>query len=204
MEIFSSKKFIIQQILDWNKEYLLEEKIELLPFQKVDYQRAKEILKNFNGVMITSSVGLGKSYIACKLLADYLIYKEIKILLILPPGIIKQWEDYLREFQISPLDHRIDIISMYSFGISDFEINKHYDVVLIDEVHNFRNNTSNRYKNLIKIPKIGTKFILLTATPMNNSYIDIYNIISIFHDENQFKQNDIEAEYHQLSEFVKK
>ena len=77
------------------------------------------------------------------------------------------------------------------------------DLIVIDEVHNFRNSDSLRYTNLAKIPKTNACFALLTATPMNNSYLDLYNIITIFHDEDVFKQNGIEQEFHALKEYVK-
>ena len=92
------RDFTIQEILNWNKDYLMEERKELLPFQKIDYQNAKRIPDTYKGVVIASSVGLGKSYIACQLMIDFLNENKT-VLLIIPPGIQKQWETYLRDFR---------------------------------------------------------------------------------------------------------
>jgi phosphatidylserine/phosphatidylglycerophosphate/cardiolipin synthase-like enzyme len=77
------------------KSYLLEIDNILLPFQEIDYKVSKDIIQKYGGVIIANSVGLGKSYIASKILSDY--YKQNKkILLIIPPNLREQWVGYLR------------------------------------------------------------------------------------------------------------
>ncbi|MEA1945310.1 MAG: helicase-related protein [Euryarchaeota archaeon] len=62
-----------------------------------------------------------------------------------------------------------------------------YDLFVIDESHRFRNKNTNRWKNARKLQKKGdnfpNKFMLLTATPLNNSIDDIFNLIRIFIDD---------------------
>jgi superfamily II DNA or RNA helicase len=62
-----------------------------------------------------------------------------------------------------------------------------YDLILIDEAHKYRNRNTKRWKNArllrYKCDGFNNKFILLTATPLNNSIVDIYNLISIFSDD---------------------
>ena len=62
-----------------------------------------------------------------------------------------------------------------------------YDLFVIDEVHKYRNKNTNRWKNARKLQKknggFPNKFLLLTATPLNNSINDIFNIIRIFTDD---------------------
>jgi len=81
------------------------------------------------------------------------------------------------------------------------EFNKKYDLILIDEAHRYRNNWTNRWRNIRSLRyKIkenpnshNNKFVLLTATPINNNIWDIYNLIRIFSDNNfiNFKKRNI-------------
>lgn len=67
------------------------------------------------------------------------------------------------------------------------KIAKEYDFYVIDEAHKYRNSSTNRWKNARKLQKkedgFANKFLLLTATPLNNSINDIYNLIRIFTDD---------------------
>jgi len=188
----------------FGKEYLLEKDNILLPFQKRNYDSAKDIINKFGGVIIANSVGLGKSYVASKLLQDY--YKEKKrILLIIPPNLREQWEGYLKVFNVRV--PKRDILSMYEVSQKDFPEEKYqnYDVILIDESHNFRNNKSNRWKNFTKrIKNNKAIYILLTATPINNSLADLKYQIDMFKDENKFKSGGLFEEYKALESYVKK
>jgi len=62
-----------------------------------------------------------------------------------------------------------------------------YDLFIIDEAHKYRNRNTNRWKNIRKLQKksdgFPNKFILLTATPLNNSINDIFNLIRLFIDD---------------------
>jgi len=194
------KEFAIAQLKN-KKNYLLENPAELAFFQIYDLMKMSRILEKFNGVLLSSSVGLGKSYIVCQYLIKE-IHNNKKILFIIPPNIENQWKDYLTEFRINPKD--VNFISLYIFGQKNFQIDLNYDIIVIDEVHNFRNNESKRYRNLIKSKKIDQKFILISATPLNNSNLDLFNIINIFFDEQLFKIHGIYKYFYNLKEFIKK
>ncbi|MBW9220754.1 DEAD/DEAH box helicase [Methanothermococcus sp. SCGC AD-155-M21] len=64
---------------------------------------------------------------------------------------------------------------------------KEYDFFVIDEAHKYRNKNTNRWKNVRKLQKkedgFPNKFLLLTATPLNNSINDIFNLIRLFMDD---------------------
>jgi len=96
------------------------------------------------------------------------------------------WRTELREAAIPA-----QIVSQELLGRADCEIRPHrdVDVILIDESHNFRNANTNRYENLERL--IGAngglgrdgerkKVILLTATPINNTILDLYHQIMLF------------------------
>lgn len=86
----------------------------------------------------------------------------------------------------------LGIFSGYSEkDIVDMNLNYDYDLILIDEAHKYRNRQTNRWKNArmlrFKDPdnpnSFQNKFILLTATPLNNTIWDIYNLIKLFSDD---------------------
>jgi len=86
----------------------------------------------------------------------------------------------------------LGIFSNYSErDIVDLGLNYDYDLILIDEAHKFRNRQTNRWKNARMLrfkdhenPSLfQNKFILLTATPLNNTIWDIYNLIKLFSDD---------------------
>lgn len=69
------------------------------------------------------------------------------------------------------------------------ELADEYELIVIDEAHKYRNKNTNRFKNVRRLQKksndanFANKFILLTATPLNNSINDIKNLISLFMDD---------------------
>ncbi|MFW9886763.1 MAG: helicase-related protein [Candidatus Thorarchaeota archaeon] len=185
------------------KEYLLTEEGLLMPFQELDYKIAKDVISQYGGVLIANSVGLGKSYIACRILKDYL--KEGKrILLIIPPNLREQWEGYLRIFDIPPT--RIAILSMYELSQGDFDREKYsnFEVILVDESHNFRNPQSNRTKNFMRsVKNSNAVYILLSATPINNTLGDLLTQIDMFMLPEKFKSGGIHGLYTDLVNYVK-
>ena len=184
------EEFVKHLIITHGKEYLIsgeEEKI-LLQFQLADYKQCRTIINEYGGVINASSVGLGKSFVTCEIMKNYLQQGK-RILLIAPPHLLveDQWIGYLRRFAISERD--VTLLSMYELSQEDFDPSKYwdYDLVVVDEVHNFRNHESIRYQNLRKIKTRNTELVLLSATPINNSPEDLKNIIDIFLDEAKFR-----------------
>jgi len=183
-------EFVRYLILALGKEYLVsgeEEKI-LLQFQIADYKQCLTTIRSYGGAINASSVGLGKSFVACQTIKHYLANGK-RVLLIAPPHLLvqDQWLGYLRRFGISIRD--ITTLSMYDLSRDDFEASKYYnyDLIVVDEVHNFRNSDRIRHQNLRKLRSINTEFLLLSATPINNSPEDLKNIIDIFLDEARFR-----------------
>ncbi|PKP61003.1 MAG: hypothetical protein CVT88_01390 [Candidatus Altiarchaeales archaeon HGW-Altiarchaeales-1] len=212
-------KFVKLLIKYFHAENLLDSL--LLPHQINDYIWAKKSIEENGGCIIASSVGLGKSYVASQLIKDYLYNEEGKkigeALLIGRPGEVEeQWmadstekikQGYLRQNGVNPKD--VKYISMYEFQGKKFnpEEYKKYNIIAIDEVHNFRNRERKRYQNLMEaIKKIrnntkDTKFITLTGTPINNTPADLYNLINIFFDDERFKRNNLITHYNNLEEY---
>jgi superfamily II DNA or RNA helicase len=159
--------------------------VELSQFQEDAVKRARKILGRYDGVMIADSVGLGKTWIGKKLLEDYAYHLREKALIVCPAALRDMWERELAEAAISST-----VLSQEELGRETFEPRAFgdADVVLVDEAHNFRNPSANRYASLEQV--LGAnggrgrdgarkKVILLTATPINNDLFDLYNEIAL-------------------------
>lgn len=184
------KEFLKILIKFLKADYLFEEfkESKLLQFQYIDFVR---VLNNFNskgyrGCFLTSSVGLGKSYVASQV-AKYFLDNKEKVLLIAPAGLVHsedQWQRYLKEFKIYD---KVSLVSMgnlqkrpdvFKFG----KYSKDYGLIIVDEAHNYRNPDSYRARNIKKIidENGNSKVLFLTATPVNTSLDDLLNLAKLF------------------------
>ncbi len=159
--------------------------VELSEFQEDAVKKARKILARYDGVIIADSVGLGKTWIGKKLLEDFAYHMRQKAVVICPAGLREIWEAELADATISA-----SVISQEELGREEFDPGpwSDADVVLIDESHNFRNPNAQRYASLEHILGGGgrrgrdggrKKVILLTATPINNDLMDLYNQLSL-------------------------
>jgi SNF2 family DNA or RNA helicase len=173
------------------------------PHQYEGFRRALQILERHEGVMVCDGVGLGKSFIALAVMESLARGDERgnldNILLIAPKNILKTtWEGYLKKYlgrYLAPFG-TIHAIAMTELGFEPYiegadsvgqslkdkqelvrELFERSNVIVVDESHNFRTTSANRYKNLLQI--VGRfegrakKIVLLTATPINTAYQDI-------------------------------
>jgi len=159
--------------------------VELAEFQEDAVKKARKILARYDGLLIGDSVGLGKTWIGKKLLEDFAYHQRMKALVICPASLREMWTRELREATISAT-----ILSQEELGQADFDPAPYgdADVILIDESHNFRNRSNQRYENIERLISLNggrgrsgskTKLMLLTATPINNDIFDLYNQISL-------------------------
>ena len=150
-------------------------------FDNYKYQRdaiAKglDILDKHNGVLIADVVGLGKSIIASAIATNL----NLRVNVICPPHLKDQWQDYLLMFKISG--------KVYSSGkileaLEDDTPGQ--KVIIIDEVHKYRNEETKDYLNLYQLchgaqAKKPNKIIMLSATPFNNKPSDTFSLIKLF------------------------
>jgi len=162
---------------DETKDIAKLSEVELTEFQEDAYKRAKRILQKYNGVLVADSVGTGKTFIGKKLLEDYAYHLREDALLICPASLKKMWDDELQKAHIKVQMRSMEELSQEDFPVEEFA---KYKVVLVDESHNFRNRNE-RYDALFKLVASGErkKVILLTATPINNTLLDLYNQVSL-------------------------
>lgn len=159
----------------------------LTEFQEFAVHRSISILERYNGVIIADSVGLGKTYIAIGLL-EYFVSNDYKVLIICPASLREMWKNVGSKFD----DAEIKVKSQESIGMSGLDYNEidQVNAIIIDEAHNFRNDNTSRFKELVKVT-YDKKIVQLTATPINNSVFDLYNIMTLFVREDEFKDKGI-------------
>jgi len=149
--------------------------IELSEFQEDGYRNAQRIVERYNGVLIADSVGLGKTFLGLRFLDEY-AYKLRQKALVICPAQLRDilWRPILNRYRIFTVMRSQEEISQSKFSYTDYA---DCDWVLVDESHNFRNTSANRYDNLMRILTTGKpkKLVLMTATPVNNSIFDLYN-----------------------------
>ncbi|MCT7971121.1 helicase-related protein [Laspinema olomoucense] len=157
--------------------------VELASFQQEGFARAVRLINKHGGCMVADAVGLGKTYIGLRVLDHYLIEErrpgKVPRALVLCPAQLRDlvWNKKLDEFGI-----KADVLSHEEISRNEFDTRRYstYDIIVIDESHNFRNSATNRYRNLQKLINSGKrskKLVLLTATPINNSVFDLYHQI---------------------------
>lgn len=166
---------------------------ELTEFQKDAYQAAKEPLNKYGGVILADSVGLGKSYIGAPLVQDYTSPTD-HVLIVAPKHLRDMWVDtYLdQDVGLFPVSAEVTFLSFSAVSrLPDAAIQAYrsVDLVLIDEVHNLRNNTTLQYGKLQSIGQEGKQFVTLTATPVQNSIHDVENVINLFATDRDFTRN---------------
>lgn len=172
----------------WNKLY---------PFQRDGVVGMIDKIEKYNGCILADSVGLGKTFSALAVVKYYELRND-RVLVLCPKKLRDNWTVYTQNdkrnilindrFNYDVLNHTdLSRDGGYSGEINLDTINwANYDLVVIDESHNFRNNNPRkgyltRYQKLMQevIKKgVKTKVLLLSATPVNNKMNDIKNQIA--------------------------
>jgi SNF2 family DNA or RNA helicase len=160
-------------------------------------------LESYNGCILADSVGLGKTFTALAVIKYYELRNK-SVLVLCPKKIADNWQNYNQNlvtnifakdrFNYDVLCHTdLQRNSGYSLGIRLDRINwGNYDLVVIDESHNFRNNEAfkdreTRYQKLMnRVIKAGvkTKVLMLSATPVNNRFNDLRNQLALAYEGN--------------------
>ncbi len=175
---------------------------KLYDFQKDAVLAIINKLEKFNGCILADSVGLGKTFTALAVV-KYYESRNKSVLVLCPKKLANNWNTYKANYRNNPIVSdrlRYDVLfhtdlsreSGDSNGIKLSALNwENYDLVVIDESHNFRNGgqiygdedkRENRYLRLMnKIikPGVKTKVLMLSATPVNNRFVDLRNQIAL-------------------------
>jgi len=160
-------------------------------------------LEKYNGCILADSVGLGKTFTALAVI-KYYENRNKSVLVLCPKKLTNNWNTYKDNYVNNPIaSDRLNYAVLYhtdlnrthgkSNGIDLDRLNwSNYDLVVIDESHNFRNGgkisgdedneKENRYLKLLnKVIRKGvkTKVLMLSATPVNNRFNDLKNQIAL-------------------------
>lgn len=162
-------------------------------------------LEKYNGCILADSVGLGKTFAALAVV-KYYENRNKSVLVFCPKKLAENWNTYKDNYVNNPIaGDRLNYDVLFhtdlsrndgmSNGLDLSRLNwGNYDLIVIDESHNFRNgigthsNTQeNRYQKLMeKVIRAGvkTKVLMLSATPVNNRFEDLKNQLAIAYEGN--------------------
>lgn len=189
----------------WNKLYNFQKDAALGIINK---------LEQYNGCILADSVGLGKTFTALAVI-KYYEGRNKNVLVLCPKKLSENWMTYRGNLVNNPLiDDRFRYDVLYhtdlsrnsgdtAIGLPIDRINwGNYDLVVIDESHNFRNGNGtnskggekeNRYMRLMNRiirPGVQTKVLMLSATPVNNRFYDLRNQLALAYEGNPDEIND--------------
>ena len=195
----------IKDSLVWNKLYR---------FQRDGVLGAIDKIEKYNGCIIADSVGLGKTFEALAVIKYYELRND-RVLVLCPKKLRENWTVFTLNDRRNPLvgdRFNYDVLNHtdldrdrgYSGEINLDTINwSNYDLVVIDESHNFRNNNPHRghqtrysklMQNIIQ-SGVKTKVLMLSATPVNNRMNDLKNQVAFITegDDTAFEEEGIES-----------
>ena len=191
----------------WNKLYNFQRDAALSIINK---------LETYNGCILADSVGLGKTFTAISVI-KYYENRNKSVMVLCPKKLYENWNTYKGNYKNNPLEKdrlRYDVLFHtdlsrergMSNGVDLSRLNwGNYDLIVIDESHNFRNGgkittdeedenpKENRYLRLMnQVIRAGvrTKVLMLSATPVNNRFNDLRNQLQLAYEGDQSLIND--------------
>lgn len=189
----------------WNK---------LFNFQKDAVLAIINKLEQYNGCILADSVGLGKTFTALAVI-KYYEGRNKNVLVLCPKKLSENWMTYRGNLINNPLaGDRLRYDILYHTDLSRESGNTviglpidrinwgNYDLVVIDESHNFRNGNGtesrggekeNRYMRLMNRvirPGVNTKVLMLSATPVNNRFYDLRNQLALAYEGDPSEFNE--------------
>ena len=169
-------------------------------------------LEKYNGCILADSVGLGKTFTALAVI-KYYEGRNKSVLVLCPKKLSENWNTYKQNYRNNPLaEDRLRYDVLYhtdlsrSFGQTNgIDLTRlnwgNYDLVVIDESHNFRNggevtseegkeNRNLKLMNKVIRAGVRTKVLMLSATPVNNRFIDLRNQLALAYEGDAAELSD--------------
>ena len=178
-----------QSISDWEQHNSALFPI-LSQYQKDGYCNLINIANRYKGAFLCDGVGLGKTFVGLMLI-ERLVKKERKKVVLIVPAAARYavWEATISKYVPELLGgwsglkiiNHTDLTRENQNSIMD-DIALNADCIVIDEAHHFRNRASGRYRKLFDMIGTGSEkqMFMLTATPINNSFLDLQHLIELF------------------------
>lgn len=191
-ELFGEELLLEKDNPDFNRQIgRLENTIiynELYEFQQKGVLSLIKMLQRFDGAILADAVGLGKTWSALAVMKFYELQGR-EVILLCPKKLSNNWSQYLKRSHSKFEKDQFDYLIRYHTDLSEDRINSYREDIsfltnqkpklfVIDESHNLRNDKSKRYRYFVDeiLKKCeDVKVLMLSATPINNSLIDIRN-----------------------------
>lgn len=173
----------------------LPDGVKDLKYQKDAVIQGYQMLMQHNGLFLADVVGLGKTMIATMIAKRFVESngKNTNILVIYPPALEDNWKNTFELFGIYKKAQFITNGSLSKIleGRDQYKDKEEFDLIIVDEAHGFRSDSSGKYDELQKICKspcvnngllksLQKKVMLLSATPLNNRPDDLLNQLLLF------------------------
>lgn len=185
-------------------------------------------LEKYNGCIMADSAGLGKTFIALAVIKYYEVRNK-NVLVLCPKKLSSSWDTYRDNYVNNPLaEDRLNYKVLYHTDLNrdggtsnGTDLSRlrwdTYDLVVIDESHNFRNGgkveadlegnaEENRYEALLEKvirPGVPTKVLMLSATPVNNKFLDLKNQLALAYEGTDTNINEQLNTTHTIDEIFK-
>ncbi|MDB5388986.1 MAG: Superfamily or helicase, family [Planctomycetaceae bacterium] len=185
--------------------------VEHLPHQ---IETVRKVLRHFRGrVLLADEVGLGKTIEACLLLREYLLRGLARrVLILVPAPLVSQWEEELRlkfglEFTVASHgaqaeqpdfwtshDRVLTSLSLAKSGKRAEQVAAApWDLVIVDEAHHCKNRTTKNWQLINSLQR--RHMFLLTATPVQNNLIELYNLLTLLEPGHLRTEVDFKKQY---------
>lgn len=173
----------------------LPDGVKDLKYQKDAVIQGYQMLMQHNGLFLADVVGLGKTMIATMIAKRFIEAngKDTNVLVVYPPALEENWKNTFHLFGISRKAQFITNGSLSKIldGRDQYKDKEEFDLIIVDEAHGFRSDSSGKYDELQKICKsaccnvsllknMQKKVMLLSATPLNNRPDDLQNLLLLF------------------------
>ena len=181
------------------QDFEVDKGLPLTSFQKHGVVRALRLINETGGVIVADEVGLGKTFVAGEILKHYQDRRQ-RALLICPAALRDtSWKNFINDFELY-----LEVVSFEELARDKqlWDENKRpnarsrnlerdideYQLVIIDEAHNYRNPDSPSRADALRTLLYGKRkdVLMLTATPVNNSLWDLYHLIRFFVKQDSF------------------
>ena len=178
-----------ETVSEWERETSVMYKV-LSQYQRDGYNNLVEIADKYSGAFLCDGVGLGKTFVGLMLIERFVKRERRNVVLAVPAAArVSVWETAIRKYMPELLDgffpfrivNHTDLIRDKMQSLMG-QIAAQGEVVIIDEAHHFRNQSGKAYRKFFDMMSEGPakKLFMLTATPINNSFLDLQHLIELF------------------------
>jgi len=163
--------------------------LELAPFQRDGYERARVIARRHGGVIYADGVGTGKTEIGLAFIEERTKEDGVFALVVTPAQLARRWRERIDQTKLPAQVVSFQELASDEQLAPDAPVRRRhlnnakdsYRLIIVDEAHALRNEDTSWYRAMERLLG-GTQkqVVLLTATPINNGLWDLYNLVMLF------------------------